>query len=69
MTLPIRKPTNTEVEEFDRIDLSTISWDPRKEFDIVLDKEDSLVDTTPTADFDPANMLNVESNEKEPDWD
>ena len=35
----------------------------------MFDVEDPLVDTTPTADFDPANMLNVESKEKEPDWD
>ena len=69
MTLPIRKPTNTEVDEGDHIDLSTTSWDPRKEFDIVFNEEDSLVDTTPMADFDPANMLNVESKEQEPDWD
>ena len=69
MTLPSRKHMNTEVEECDHIDLSTNSWDTRKEFDIVFNEEDSLVDTTPTADFDPANMLNVESKEKEPDWD
>ena len=35
----------------------------------MFDEEDSLVDTTPMADFDPANMLNVESKEKDPDWD
>ena len=69
MTLPIRKPTAAEVEECDHVDLSTTSWDPRKEFDIVPTDEDSLVDTAPTADFDPANMLNVESKEQEPDWD
>ena len=66
MILPIIKPTTVEVEECDHIDLSTTPWDPRKEFDIVLDKEDSRVDTTPMADFDPSNMLNVESKEKEP---
>ena len=69
MTLPIRKLTAAEVEECDHVDLSTTSWDPRKEFDIVPTDKDSLVDTMPAADFDPANMLKVGSKEKEPDWD
>ena len=67
MTLPIRKPTAAEVEECDHVDLSSTSWDPSKEFDTVPTDEDSLVDTAPTADFDPAIMLKVESKEQEPD--
>ena len=51
------------------MDLSTTSWDPRKEFDAVPADENFLDDTAPTADFDPANMLKVASTVQEPDWD
>ena len=67
MTLPIRKPTAVELEEYDHIDLSTTLWDPRKEFDTKLDKDDTLVVITPTADFNPANTLNIASTKEEPD--
>ena len=69
MTLPTRKPSAMEGDEYDHIDLSITLCDPRKEFDIALDNDESLVEPTTMADFDPENVLNLESKEKEPDWD